>query len=248
MKKLLAFTLFICIAWTSLLAQDSEENIDPSKPTNIYTRINNNFEFTDRSGEQEYGYRFNYNYATSDIQFTAEVPYLYNASSKQYGLSDIRLRTFYVPYVNYDKTFAGLGLSMDLFLPTGSVEDKLGSGSWSISPGILAGILVNDSYSIWPNISYRYQVASVKDDIISQHGMTVQITNSINISPKIYLNVSPMVLLNDFKDENRDLLGGEFEFNYMIKKNKLQIGFFSRQLFNHESYTQSYRLMARIFL
>lgn len=230
----------------SIIAQ--EESIDPSKPTNIYTRINNNFELTDRSGNLEYGYRFNYNYASSNIQFSAEVPFLYSNVTNYFGLSDIRLRSFYVPYIDYDRTIGALGMSLDLFIPTGNEEQQLGSGSWSISPGIITGIMINNNYSIWPTVSYRYQFRSNKKGFDEQHGMTLQILNSINISEKVYLMATPMFLMNDFINENKDLIGAELEFNYMIKPNKIQIGFFTRQLKNRTDRIQSYRIMARFFL
>ena len=70
--------------------------------------------------------------------------------------------------------------------------------------------------------------------------------NTINVSDKIYMLITPMYLNNNLYQNTEKDYGGEFEFNYMAIKNKLQIGFFTRQLINSE--TKSYRLMFRIFL
>ncbi|WP_044212583.1 hypothetical protein [Flammeovirga sp. OC4] len=233
-------------------AQSDDKVIDPSKPTNVYTRINNNFELTNlKDGTQLTGYRFNLSYAVSDFQTTLEVPLLYNHNTQKVGMGDLRLRTFYVPHTDYSKTLGGLGIAMDIFVPLGNRVEGISSGNWSISPGIIAGIMVSDTYSIWPILSYRYQFAdpnlvegSTKN--IERHGMTFQLMNSINISEKIYVLVTPMLIQNDFTTMQSFDYGGEVEFNYMLIKNKLQVGCFSRKLVNSEY--SSYRLMFRLFL
>ncbi len=247
MKTVQLLIIAISLAGLNVQAQE-EESIDPSKPTNIYTRINNNVEYNNNNGKEEIGYRFNYNYASKNIQLSAEIPFMYNSDSKQFGLSDIRVRSFYVPYINYEKTFGGFGVSFDVFLPTGNPEHQLGSGNWSLSPGLMAGFIVNNSYSVWPILSYRYQFNSEGDAFKQQHGMTIQLMNTINLSEKIYLIATPMYLMNDFSNEYNDLAGGELEFNYMLKKNKIQVGAFTRQLANASVQSQSYRVMLRIFL
>ncbi|WP_157491509.1 hypothetical protein [Flammeovirga sp. SJP92] len=253
MKKVVQCVLCSAILGVSnTYAQSDEKVIDPSKPTNVYTRINNNFEHTNlKDGTQLTGYRFNLSYAVSDFQTTLEIPLLYNHTTQKVGMGDLRLRTFYVPYTDYSKTLGGLGVSMDIFAPMGNRIEGISSGNWSISPGIIAGIMVSDSYSIWPILSYRYQFADPnlvegRAQNIEKHGMTFQLMNSINISEKIYLLVTPMLIQNDFATMQSFDYGGEVEFNYMLVKNKLQVGCFSRQLANSEY--SSYRLMLRFFL
>ncbi|AZQ64292.1 hypothetical protein EI427_19370 [Flammeovirga pectinis] len=246
---IIMFLLFFCAVLTSI-AQETEY-IDPSKPTNIYTRLNNNFEMTDlKDGTQLTGYRFNVSYALKDFQTTIEIPMLYNHKTQKAGLGDLRIRSFYVPYVDYDKTFGGLGLSLDIFAPMGDPRDGISSGLWSISPGIITGIMVSKKFSIWPIISYRYQFGERwqegQQQSVTQHGATFQIMNTINISDKVYFIITPMYIQNNFANMGQFDYGGEIEFNYMLIENKLQVGCFSRQLVN--SQLESYRLMVRIFL
>ena len=228
----------------TLVSQEQEEAIDLSKPTNIYTRLNNNFEYLNAEGFEFYGYRVNYNMALSKFQGTVELPLLYNTRTKNFGLDDVRLRAYYVPYTNYDKFFGGAGVSLDVFLPTGEFEKGLGTGAWSISPGFVFGMIFSDRYSLFPNISYRYQFK--ENPQVERHGATIQLTNSIVLSEKSFILLVPMFFQNDFSDKDSLDSGGEFEFNYMVKYNKLQLGFFTRQLFKSNS--QTYRLFVRLFL
>ncbi|TNJ41697.1 transporter [Tamlana fucoidanivorans] len=248
-KNLLTIALLFVYSIMAIAQNEENQQVDPSKPTNIYDRVNNNLEFTDRSGKQEFGYRFNYSYANElGIQATLEVPFLYSVDNNNFGVSDLRLRAFYVPYTDYDKLFGGLGVSMDIFIPTGDINKGLGSGSWSVSPGVIMGLMLSDSYSLWPIVSYRYQIGASQEVNVIKHGGSLQLLNSVSFSDRIYLLASPMFIINDFQNDFEDLVGGEVELNYMIIPNKLQIGTFTRHLANKGVHTQSYRLFARFFL
>ena len=109
-------------------------------------------------------------------------------------------------------------------------------------------IIVSDNYSIWPIASYRmrYKPSSIPEDEFVKHGFTLMVMNSINISDKIYVTATPMFVNNNMFQSRENDYGGELEFNYMLKDNKIQLGLFTRQLL--ESETQSYRLMVRIYL
>ncbi|WP_420582754.1 transporter [Reichenbachiella sp.] len=245
MKYILTF--FSCLQLFYVSAQEVESNdVDLSKPTNIYTRLNNNLEYT-QSEVDTWGYRVNLNYAVGKFQSTLEAPFLYNQKTEKFGLSDIRLRSYYVPYVDYDKFIGGLGLSMDIFFPTGSMENGLGTERWSLSPGVVVGLIFSETYSLFPNLSYRYQFDS-RDELSrkDQHGITLQLVNSIVFSTRSYILLTPMILYNEVNNPEKDDYGMEVEYNYMVKANKLQIGAFTRHLIASKS--QNYRVFLRVIL
>ena len=132
------------------------QEIDASKPTNFYSFIDNSLEYTD-SSNAVYGYRANLTLAPSEKHLVlAEIPLLYNEGTDKLGLGDIRARYFFLPYKNYDRLLGAFGPSLDVFAPTGSYEDGLGSSSWVISPGITVGLMAADWIQFFPILSYQY--------------------------------------------------------------------------------------------
>src|SRR5689334_6934808 len=94
--------------------------IDPSKPTNQYTRLSNNIEYTfSKAGRKIFGYRANFIWASRRQHHSlySELPLLYSTSSKRFGLSDMRFRYYWVPYKDYDRKPGAFGFAVDSYVP-----------------------------------------------------------------------------------------------------------------------------------
>jgi hypothetical protein len=99
--QLLACFVFLIFNTWSLNAQTIAQvakattQIDPSKPSNLYTQINANLEWQSSSSNNLYGVRANVQYAFNPNNlFLFEVPLLYNSKGSASGLGDLRLRYF----------------------------------------------------------------------------------------------------------------------------------------------------------
>jgi hypothetical protein len=247
----LFLTLFLSLKG---LSQENQDKKDTSKPTNVYSQIDNFFEFVSASNFNTLGYNPKLTYATSDeLSFVLEVPLRYHNKSKHFGMGDIRFRSFYVPYKNYENTLGSFGVSIDIFAPTGKYEYGLGTSSWRISPGIIVGFILNESQtiSIFPNLSYTYTSKPSSTNVPvelqeTDHGITFQITNSFVLSEDAFLLITPIYDVKDIKDEKEDEVLLEIEPVFDIFNDKYQAGVFYRGAF--ESKTHTFSVYFTVFL
>jgi hypothetical protein len=222
---------------------DSEAEIDPSKPTNFYTQLINQLEYNSRkSGGNIMGYRGEIQLAPSESHLLlAELPLLYNDESGNFGLGDARVRYFYLPYKNYDKFIGAFGPSIDIFMPTGSYENGLGSSSWLIQPGVTVGLMIADWIQMFPILSYQYTSKPSTDMIpegmkMDQHGISFQIITPIIFSENFFVQVTPAYTASDFGNDRKDRYIQELFGQYKINS-KLQASFFYRGVFQDEDHT-----------
>ena len=159
--KVLVVTMLLCGVASSVAAQ--VEPIDPSKPTNLYTNIDFNFELQDHKGDGDlYGLNIIPAFAFDDKnRLEAEIPILrtaYVESENKTAIGDVRLRYFHVPYKAQDpaRRLTAAGLSLDVFLPTGDPESGHGSGSGLVAPGFTFGVRAADWLAIFPILSYQH--------------------------------------------------------------------------------------------
>jgi len=248
-KLLSALLMNVVIAYT-VHAQAQE--IDASKPTNFYTQLINNLEYISKpSGGNQMGYRAEFIYPPSEEHLIhGEIPLLYNDNSKKFGLGDLRVRYFWLPYKNYEKFFGAFGPSMDIFLPTGSFEDGIGTSSWVIVPGITVGLMAADWIQFFPIVSYQYISKPTTDSIPesekkSRNGFTFQVITPIVFSDKFFMQVTPIYQANDIGDERQDRYIQELLAQY-IMTSTMQISGFFRGNFKDDVY--SYRLGLVMFL
>ena len=195
------FFSFLIILTSFTIAQ--EKKIDASKPTNLYTQLYNSLEWQ-RTGDGTnlYGYRGNISYATKDQSnlVFAEIPILYNDKTTKFGLSDIRLRYFHLFEKDYTKKFDGVwGASVDIFAPTGSFEDGLGTSAWVVAPGILTGLIFSKKIQSFPIVSYQYTSKPTTDIIPDSaksdgHGLTFQAITVFNLDTW-FLWVTPIFVV-----------------------------------------------------
>ncbi len=235
------FVLVVLIIGTSVSLKSQE--IDASKPTNFYPLLDNSLEYNKRdAGGNLMGYRAQLMYTPSQAHlFLFEAPLLYNDQSKKFGLGDLRGRYFYLPYKNYDKFLGAFGPSIDIFAPTGSFENGLGSSSWSVSPGVTAGLMFADWIQAFPIISYIYASRPTTDLIPSDqkkatHGLTVQAIVTVVLNEKMYSQITPVYSLGDFTDEKLDRYIQEVLLAYSVTPT-LQTTVFWRGNFKDNDHT-----------
>ncbi|HMG67122.1 MAG TPA: hypothetical protein VK588_05520 [Chitinophagaceae bacterium] len=233
--------LFACLLFlksSNIFGQDTTAHIDPSKPTNLYNRLSNNIEYNFlRNGNRTFGYRANFVWASPGKHHSAQVelPLLYATSSKKWGLSDIRIRYYWIPYRNYSRKPGAFGLVFDGYMPTGNYEDGLGRGRLIAAPGLYTAFIFS-KISIFPIISYLYN-GVIMDNKISENnkksfnGYIVQSVLVYRFNKKSYLDCTPGFMKNSYTNNGRNDVVLEGNYLYMVKKNKIQIGCFARRYF-----------------
>ena len=202
----IAFLFFSISIYSQDMNEGNQQNqsIDASKPTNFYSFIDNSVEYSSQSNQNLLDYRASLTLSPSSSHLIlSEVPLLYNDRTRKFGFGDIRARYFYLPYRNYDKFLGAFGPSIDVYAPTGSNVDGLGSGRWIFSPGITVGLMAAEWIQFFPIISYQYAsklVSEPLDDAInkSYHGLTIQTIIPIIISEKLFLQLTPYTLQDKF--------------------------------------------------
>ena len=216
-----------------------EESIDNSKPTNFYTFLDNSLENTfNKDGSNVFGYRAQITYAPSGAHLLlGELPLLYNDQTKVFGVGDLRARYFYLPYKNYERFFGSLGPSIDVFIPVTNADDGLGTGSYVIAPGVMGGLMFADWIQAFPIVSYQYitksNSSSLPDSINKvRHGLTFQAIIPVVFSDKFFIQITPILQMNDLGDERSDAYVQEFLAVYGITQ-KLQVTTFWRGNFTN---------------
>jgi len=241
--KYLIIALLLLISIDSLFAQSSQDStLDVSKPTNFYTFLDNNFEYTSTEGANVFGYRANLTFSISPKHLVlAEAPLLYNDYTKKIGIGDLRLRYFWLPYKDYSKLFGAFGPSVDIFAPTGNVENGLGTGRWVIAPGVTAAFMLADWIQLFPVLSYQYVSKSMDSSIPDEfnkvtHGMTFQVMTPIVISERVFTMLTPIVSYADFSNDKSFAYMQEVLFSYGLKET-IWLNLFYRGAFKDDVHT-----------
>ncbi len=231
----------ICILFFSLkkiAAQESiTPHIDPSRPTNLYTRLSNNLEYNFlKNGNRTYGYRGNFIWASRNQKQAAQIefPLLYSTSSGKFGVGDIRLRYNWIPYKDYSKKPGALNFTLDTYLPTGNRDNGLGRGRWIIAPGISTAFVFGN-FSIFPTLSYVHSSEIIRGkkpvDNTALTGYMIQTSFVYKINKKNYIDCTPFFIKNSYSNAGKDDFIAEGNYLYMLKANKIQIGCFARRYF-----------------
>ena len=245
MKKIcLSLLAIILVSVSNCFGQDSEPDIDTSKPTNFYSFLDNTFEYSSQPTQNIMGYRGKITFAPSEAHLLlGDVPILYNDRTSKFGIGDIRARYFWLPYKNYDKFLGAFGPSLDVFFPTGSLENGLGSDRFLVSPGITIGLMAAEWIQFFPILSYQYGSDPVSDfgkemGLSATHGITFQVITPIVFSNKLFFQVTPIFQLNNINDERADRYVQELFAAYSLKE-KLQLTAFYSGNFKDEIHTVS---------
>ncbi len=249
------FLLFLFFAARTSWAQEKEE-MDISKPTNLYTQYQNTLEYgfnDDNSLGKTIGYRGIFNLASADQNHLVgiEVPMLYNTQSGKFGVGDMRVRYFGIVYKDYSKLFGAFAPSIDLFIPTGSFDNGLGSSSWRISPGVAGGLIFSPSFQTFPILSYLLTTKPGTDKIPedqkkTRHGLTLQSITVINFE-SWFLWLTPIYVIPDLGDssiKNQFIL--EVRPSTRAINGKFQLAVFYRR--NFEAKANTVRAIINLFL
>jgi len=149
----------------------------------------------------------------------AEIPLLYNLPNKKFGLGDIRARYFYLPYKNYEKFIGAFGPSVDIIAPTGSAANGIGSGRWTIAPGLATGLMFAHWIQVFPVLSYQYMTKSTIGDSLLRnpiHGISLQFITPLGISEKAYFQLTPIFMENFQNGTGTFSYVQELYFGYQI--------------------------------
>ena len=219
------------------------QEVDASKPTNFYPLLDTSLEYNSRdAGGNLFGIRASLTYPPSDAHtFTVELPLLYNSETEQFGLGDSRLRYFFLPYRNYDKFFGSFGPSIDIFAPTGSFENGLGAGSWSLSPGVMVGLMIADWIQTFPVASYLLGTKPSTDLIPEEekkvtHGISLQAITPIVFSEVFFMQVTPVWSIGDATNGETSRYIQELTASYALTPT-LQLTAFWRGVFADNDHT-----------
>jgi hypothetical protein len=248
LKKVFRISFIACIFFPCFLKIEAQittpVRIDPSKPTNFYTRLSNNVEYNIlKGGKRTYGYRANFAWASSRQHhwMYAELPLLYANSSQKFGISDMRFRYYWVPYKNYKKKPGAFGLAIDSYVPTGKLEDGLGRGRWIVATG-LSTAFVFGKFSTFPYFYYLYSGKIMSNKTPEQNkkelnGYIIQSIFVFSIDNKSYFDFTPIFMKNSYSNAGKNDFVLEGNYLYMVKQNKLQVGGFARRYFRGNSTT-----------
>jgi hypothetical protein len=231
-KKLKLFLLGISLVF-NISAQDSlgKKDIDPSKPTNLYTQVNVNLEYQNRKDGEFWGTRVNFQKAFNPNNLLlGELPFLYNVNSGKFGLADIRLRYYNIIKRNISKKFIALGAFGDVTAPTGKYDNGFGGSSWSLAAGVITGFTLSKSFSFFPGISYIHLTKPTTDKIpedlkSTSNGIGLQFNASVRLNKSTFMFINPVpTFINTNGDWNANWLA-EFSLNKIIIPNKFKMNF-----------------------
>lgn len=213
MKSILLALVFLSFS-SFALAQEKpiSQTIDPSKPTNLYTQVNVQGELNSYRGFDTYGTRLNFQYAFNENNLVlAEVPFLYHSKTQHFGISDTRVRYFNVQRLK-SKTLFALAPFLDVYIPAGKAEHGLGAGTWSLSAGVIAGLIFSKSVSMYPGAGYVYLTQS------QSSGLQLQSNLSLKFSESTFAFINPSVLIMD----SQTIWQGEIDINQIFIQNKFK--------------------------
>ncbi|MDC8001178.1 hypothetical protein POV26_09020 [Aequorivita todarodis] len=233
MKNYLLY-LFCLFSSIALYAQDAPESdiegeIDPSKPTNLYTQVNTAFEYQSGKNQDLYGLRTNIQYAfDANNLVLAEVPLLYNDRTSKFGLADMRIRYFNAVKRNITERFIAIVPFADVSFPTGSFENGLGSSSWSLAGGVIFGFVASEKLSLFPGISYVHLTKPTTDLIpeavkFSSNGIGLQFNASYVFSKSLYMFINPTPTFLNTDGDWKTIWSGETNLNKIIIPNKFKM-------------------------
>jgi hypothetical protein len=149
-----------CVMRTARCGDTTSEDSAPPQPTVLLTRLQLFSEWSHLASGDVYGLRFQGAVAPGGRNlFLLELPLQrahFQGREAASGVGDLRFRYFGLPYYNPQPRAHALGLSLDIFAPTGDPAKGLGLGDWVFAPGLLVGLRVNDSFTVFPNFSYVF--------------------------------------------------------------------------------------------
>lgn len=254
MKKICIYIFIFCATFFSLTAtaQHKEQEIDPSKPTNMYTEVSVNLDYKKSDAENLYGVRGSISYAINpDNLLMAEIPIFRNDLTGKTGLSDIRVRYFTAVKRDISHTFIAVAPFLDVTMPTGNFENGLGTSSWSISAGSVVGLMFSDNFGLFPGVGIIHLTKPstdlIPDDMkFTSTGVALQFNASYSFDKNTYVFVNPTPSIMSTNGIWKTYWAGEISLNRTFIPNKLLMNVYWGPNFTNK--TNSYRLGATFYL
>lgn len=244
--------IFLVLCSTISYSQHKDKEIDPSKPTNMYTEVSVYFDYKSSEFENLYGVRGSISYAVNpDNLFLAEIPVLRNDLTGKTGLSDIRVRYFTAVKRDISPVFIAIAPFVDITMPTGSFENGLGTSSWSISVGSVFGLMLNEKLGLFPGIGVIHLTKPGTDlipesDKLTSTGIAFQFNASYSFDKDTYLFINPTPSIMNTDGNWKTYWAGEASLSRMFIPNKLQVSLYWGPNFTNK--TNSYRVGASFYL
>lgn len=236
---LIMFVSVLLAAGSPSFGQNAE-TLDPSKPTNLYSYIDTSAEWQGFEQGNTWGLRIMPTWALNNKNmFQAEIPLQwpdFEGVDKGAGIGDIRIRYFGIPIV-LESTLSHIGVSVDLFMPTGDEKKGLGSGSWIIAPGILLGIAASEKLNFYPIVSYQYSTRAANttaggskpgggvppgpgesDKDGTTHGISVEVMCVLGLPNNMWLQLIPKYS-SIFKGPESESFNARISWGWMLKDN-----------------------------
>jgi len=233
-------------------AQHKKQEIDPSKPTNMYTEVSVNLDYKKSDAENMYGVRGSISYAINpDNLLMAEIPVYRNDLTGKTGLSDIRVRYFTAVKRDISHTFIAVAPFLDVTMPTGNFENGLGASSWSISAGSVIGLMLSEQFGLFPGLGIVHLTKPGTDLIpdsekFTSTGLGFQFNASYSFDKNTYLFVNPTPSIMNTNGTWKTYWAGEASLNRIFIPNILQMSLYWGPNFTNK--TNSYRLGASFYL
>lgn len=252
-KNFFLFSLILAVLIPfTVSAQHTEKDIDPSKPTNLYTQVSLAFDYKSSDLQDLYGARASVSYAINeDNLLVAEVPFLRNSLTQKTGLSDIRVRYFTAVKRNITQHFIAVAPFVDITIPTGKFNDGLGTSSWILSAGGVVGLMLSEQMGLFPGVGIMYMTKPNTDLIpdnqkFTSTGISFQFNASYSFDKDTYIFVNPTPSILNTNGIWKANWAGEISLNRVFIPNKLQIGLYWGPNFTEKS--NSFRLGISSFL
>jgi hypothetical protein len=254
-KKVFVFIIALLLV-LNINAQDSssssKKDIDPSKPTNLYTQVNLNLEYQNGKEQNLFGARVNVQYALNpDNLFLVEIPFLYNDATSRFGVGDMRIRYFNAIKRNITNSFIAIAPFADISVPTGSYKNGLGTSRWSLAGGVVFGFILSKKLSLFPGINYVHQTKPNSELIpeeskFTSNGVGFQFNASYVINKQTFLFINPIPVFINTNGNWESSWTAECSFNRIIVPNKfkMNVGWYP----NFTGDTHTFRLGGTFFL
>ena len=224
-----SYSLFlICLFPMVLCAQnDKKTDIDPSKPTNLYTQVNADAEYANTPNARLIGMRFNIRYAPNQNNLLlAEVPIMYNTASKRLGPSDFRIRYFTVVKRNLSQRLIAVAPFLDITAPTGSTAHGLGLGSWSFAAGGVIGYVISPKFAMFPGLGYVH-ITRPTATATAANGISLQMNGSYSFSSRTFMFINPTPVFLNRAGVWKSVWSGDVSLTRILIPNKftMNVGF-----------------------
>ena len=111
------------------------------------------------------------------------------------------------------------------------MDDGLGNGRWLISPGVTVGLMAAERIQFFPIASYQYASTVVGENSFAgdeaTHGLTFQVITPLVFSEKFFMQVTPILQLNNINDERTSRYVQELFGAYAIKPDLQITGYYN---------------------